>query len=278
MRALLLLCFLALPAAADYCLPPAKEIHYLVVDEWKLEKGTLVTPDDRWRVDLLWLADRINSGLICCGGYESGMRSYLAKLEGPQVAEMVRVEDHFFVASLRPLKQVAAKTTGGEKELRKRSAAARIAMDLRLEVKLVSPTKVKRGEPIRVEVTLRNVSKKNTRKIVKPGDGSESGWREPHIFFSAQHGDTKIDANGIGRCGVFDDNWHKDTMELKPGASITIHEWLAPAPALFRFEKDGAYKLFVHYRYMGGKDAAGPMGDIPAFEVVSQPVEIEVAG
>ncbi|MHC4819733.1 MAG: hypothetical protein ACYTF8_16935, partial [Planctomycetota bacterium] len=85
---------------------------------------------------------------------------------------------------------------------------------------------------------------------------------EPHIFFSAQHGDTKIGANGIGRCGVFDDNWHKDTMELKPGASITIHEWLAPAHALFRFEKDGA----------------GPMGDIPAFEVVSQPVEIEVAG
>ena len=278
MRLLITLFLFALPAAADYSMPPAKDTQYLVVDSWKLKGDTLVTPDDRWRVDLFWLADRIASDLICCGDHVTAMRKYLAGLKGPLVAEMVRVDDEYFVASLRPLGPIAKKTKGGEKELRKRSAVARILMDLRLEVKLVTKTKVKRGEAIRFKVTLRNVSKKHMRKIVKPGDGSESGWREPHIFFSAQFGGVKITPNGIGRCGLFDEDWRKDVVDLKPGESIKINDWLAPAHALFRFEKDGKYKLSVHYRYTGGNDDPGRMGKIPAFEVVAEPVEIDVAG
>ena len=36
----------------------------------------------------------------------------------------------------------------------------------------------------------------------------------------------KITPNGIGRCGLFDEDWRKDVVDLKPGESIKINDWL----------------------------------------------------
>jgi len=75
-------------------------------------------------------------------------------------------------------------------------------------------------------------------------------------------------------------------VELWPGKSIELKEWLAPPEMALELQQPGKVRLHVHYRYRGGitgKDPktgktfdTGKMRGMPAFELVSKPVEFEV--
>ena len=80
---------------------------------------------------------------------------------------------------------------------------AQIDRELAIEVRL--PKVVEVGESVQPEINLINRSERSYL-VVKPGDGSGVGWREPHVYYSAE-----IDVGGgrwqpipkkwIGRCG-----------------------------------------------------------------------------
>ena len=93
----------------------------------------------------------------------------------------------------------------------------RIERDLALEVQLQSAKTIGPGEYIGLDISLVNKSKETTYPIVKPGDGSEVGWREPNVYFSAetQKADGKwenVSYGGtyIGRDGAETDAYHHE--------------------------------------------------------------------
>ncbi len=166
-----------------------------------------------------------------------------------------------------------------------------IERDLKVEASLSSPASVQPGEPVRVTSRIVNRSKTASYKLVKPGDGSESGWREPHVFFTATTVDprgvrTPVPALDILRCGLHDPNWHDEVVTLAPGAVLELTDWMPAANLALDFQQQGSVELRLHYKYARGNvskgaivDApagTGPMGDTPAFELVSKPVRFNV--
>lgn len=124
--------------------------------------------------------------------------------------------------------------------------------------------------------------------MVKPGDGSEVGWREPWVWFEAERreGDgtwKTVAPPMLGRCGLYDPNWEKDALELAPGAALAIKDWVPDVGVAFQM-KPGTYRVVVHYAFRGGATkghlpAPGPrrvMVDVAPFEVVSKPVEVTI--
>jgi len=168
--------------------------------------------------------------------------------------------------------------------------AQTIEKDLHLRVKLLSSRVVRPQEPVNLRIELVNRSR-TRHHVVKPGDGSEMGWREPHVYYTAEVREadgswTELPRRRMARCGLFDPDWRKDVVELKPGGSIPIKDWLPPPERAVELQRPGQVRLFVHYRYSQGRAAkggppkvtpsTGRMGDTPGFHLISSPVTIRV--
>ena len=121
--------------------------------------------------------------------------------------------------------------------------------------------------------------------VVRPGDGSESGWREPSMYFSAEkktaQGWKNVERRPIGRCGLYNSNWQDDVVVLKPGEEIDVGVWM-PTPYSYFNLSEGTYRFRLHYNYTRGeaeKKSPGSAGEIPpslvdtpAFSLVSEPL------
>jgi hypothetical protein len=165
-----------------------------------------------------------------------------------------------------------------------------IQRDLALEVTRKSADTIGPGEAVALEINLVNNSKERGYFVVEPGDGSEMGWREPHVYFTAmvKHKDEWVDvpAGNLARCGLFDAAWQNDVVKLDPGKKVKIEKWIIGPERALDLQKPGLVRLLVHYKYGGGKvgkgERSGVSGDlgemtgIPAFEIVSKPVEFTV--
>lgn len=169
-----------------------------------------------------------------------------------------------------------------------------IERDLVLEATLASARTIQPGEPVRVSARIVNRSKTTTYKLVRPGDGSESGWRDPHVYFTADTSDargvrTPVAEAGLGRCGLYDANWHDEVITLAPGKVLDLTNWMPMAHHQLRFEDEGTVSMRLHYRYTRGalgkgrktldpkaEGGTGPMGTTPAFELVSAAVRFHV--
>jgi hypothetical protein len=163
-----------------------------------------------------------------------------------------------------------------------------ITRDLKLVAELKPGTTVEAGTKVWISLALANTSKVFTYPVVKPGDGSEVGWREPYVYFTAE----RLAADGqwvpaererYSRCGVCDGDWPKDVVDLKPGERLSLDSPDGAIPPEFQFP--GRVRVFGHYAYRasGGKrgeprpeDQRGRMKGVPLFEVQSEPVEFEV--
>lgn len=166
---------------------------------------------------------------------------------------------------------------------------AQIERDLQLRVTLERPGYVLwANEELHAAVTLVNTSKTATHVVVKSNDGSEVGWREPHVYWEAtiDRGDGKpvpVWPKRQDRCGLFPFDWPKDAAALKPGGQMAL-EWERLPPD---FQQPGRVKLRARYSYAAGRSGAGRverwpderlglMAGVPAFELVSAPVEFDV--
>ena len=133
-----------------------------------------------------------------------------------------------------------------------------------------------------------NTSKAITYLVVKPGDGSECGWRDPYVHLTAEQLSVEgkwvpIAQRGIGRCGLFDLDWPKDVIDLKPGDKLPLNSW-GPVANL-NLQYPGKIRVFAHYEYRatGGKDGRsrsvaerGRMAESPLFAIASEPIEFNV--
>ena len=83
------------------------------------------------------------------------------------------------------------------------------ARDLHLVLSPVKFPWIESGENPWFEMSLVNGSRRYAYPVVEPGDGSEVGWRQPHIYFTAtltapDGATTAVPAARYGRCGLFD--------------------------------------------------------------------------
>ena len=165
---------------------------------------------------------------------------------------------------------------------------------LELDLALTTKGPVQPGEKIEYALSLVNRSKSATRSVVRPNEGSEAGWREPHVYWTA----TLAGADGVERpvaaapyerVGMFLAQWWKDVAKLAPGESLAVTNMI-PLQQAFDLEGDGKLRVVAHYAWDAGKnsrsdplegtspppaDMGGMKGTAP-FEIVSKPAEIEV--
>lgn len=166
-----------------------------------------------------------------------------------------------------------------------------IERDLALVAKIRAASPFDTTEPIQVDVWIENRSETDTYPLVKPGDGSEVGWREPFVFYTAEakSGNGKwrtIKQASLLRCGNYDSDWQKDVVQLAPGQKLTIGGGIPTPNAMLEFHDGEQIRLQVHYAYRqgrgirtsgeGSKVDTRQMGDTPAFELVSAPVEFAI--
>lgn len=116
---------------------------------------------------------------------------------------------------------------------------------------------------------LTNQSKTDKYKIVLPGDGSESAWREPYVYFTAdfkaENGKWKqLKKNGSLRCGLFDAEWQKDTIKISPAQKIQIYKMASEnIIKFFDTPSNGIIRLTAHYDYKQGRNPKEHANEIP---------------
>lgn len=166
-----------------------------------------------------------------------------------------------------------------------------IQKDLSIRIARTGPPVVEVGGGIALDVELVNQGWAK-RAIVKPGDGSEVGWREPYVFYTAEREAApgvweSVPKASYGRCGNYDEDWGKDVVDLQPGASISLSKhWLMPPNLALDLVEPGRVRIKAHYRYGAGSgsgfryraDVSVPeeLRGMPPFEIVSDPVEIRI--
>lgn len=162
-----------------------------------------------------------------------------------------------------------------------------IESDLKLVVIPPKERVIEAGTQPYLAFKLVNTSKTRTHKVVKPGDGSTHGWRDPFVHVTGEHRTVEgkwlaLDGHLQGRCGLFDSDWPKDVIELKPGAELVM-DW--PGHRHYDLQHPGTIRLIGHYEYRatGGKkgdarpDAErGAMAGVPLFALHTEPVEFTV--
>jgi len=252
MRTLLICLLVAAAAHARYRRPKAAESSLVVSHEWKFEDLALRLGGKTYVIDLFWLADRVASNSICAGDYRAVTRKYMRELD-PEKALIVELATkkkggERFVAGLWPLTR------------------ERLEADLRLEARQVDG---------RIAVRLVNRGKV-PHTVVRPGDGSESGWREPEIYFEQRVEKKRwVRGRAVGRCGMFANDWTRDTVVLAPGGALEIGAGFMPLKLTF---DAGAKTLRARYAYRGERPKGigpGAMKKTPPFELVSNPVRIK---
>ena len=167
-----------------------------------------------------------------------------------------------------------------------RATKQQLETDLHLLVELNDHKTIQAGTQPWVCATLVNTSKTVTHRVVRPGDGSEVGWREPYVYWTAtvDCGDGKpvpLPETDYARCGLFSWDWQKDAIRLEPGAKLPLNSF-----QLLTFQRAGRVHLCAHYAYREGKGPQsrspiepgkrGLMVGVPSFEIISAPVVFDV--
>lgn len=179
-----------------------------------------------------------------------------------------------------------------------KAARDAIESDLKLRAVLTTEDHILPGQPIGLSLRLENTSTSKVHRVIKPGDGSTVGWREPHVYFSVQYqyfsfqyGEMKeewvnLSQKPVMRCGLFDPNWAKDFTDIPAGGGLDLNAWLSSVHDRFEFRLPRTYRIYVHYDFGGihqpGERRTRPdpippeVRDIPPFHLVSKPVQVTV--
>lgn len=162
------------------------------------------------------------------------------------------------------------------------------ALKLVLQSRMRSGQALESGQYPNFRLAIFNSSRQTSIPVVLPGDGSEVGWREPYIYFTAtiRNADgfeTDVLPERYGRCKLFDWRWPQSAVLLPPREGHYLEVWRP----LLEFQEAGRVRLIAHYNYSAGtgrgsrvsafgRDRLGMMKDVPQFELVSNPIEFEV--
>lgn len=142
------------------------------------------------------------------------------------------------------------------------------------------------GQQIEVEAAIRNVSP-DPQQVVLPGDGSDMGWREPHVLYIGEIdvGDGKPTPlpwadGGLGRCGNSDTEWRDEVVTIPPGGVQPLGHWIGAPSDELSMQRPGLVSLTLKYSYTAGGGAAsfdpGAMGTTPAFVLLSNKLKFRL--
>jgi hypothetical protein len=178
---------------------------------------------------------------------------------------------------------------GAEPPHGQRAAKRSEPLPLRIELTRTSPELIAPGGDVTVTMHLVNTSSTRTLWIVKPGDGSEMGWREPWVHYSGtvtRPDGKRVDVlpGSMARCGLYDSNWPADIVALLPGQRLDLHPWIPEPSRGLALDGVGTASVNVHYVFRAGLQdrfagvALGPhsLMDTPPFEVVSNPITVTI--
>lgn len=160
---------------------------------------------------------------------------------------------------------------------------------LRLEASTETTT-VEANTNVPIAVRLVNGSRTATHAVVRSADGSQWGWREPHVYWTA----TRIAPDGSESplerlakpwCGLYAYDWTRDVTRLGPGESMVV-EWMNEVYCDFDLSEPGVVRFVAHYAWLGGLPGGwgvgtpypdiGLMEGMPPYELASNPVEIRI--
>ena len=128
-----------------------------------------------------------------------------------------------------------------------------VERDLSLTLRRLATEAFEIGHDPRLEVVLSNRSKTRSYPVVVSGDGSEAGFREPHVFYTVERRSSssspweRATEQRVARCGNYDEDWTKDVVSLAPGKEIVLPWFGFPS----NWELDGAShaRIVAHYAY-----------------------------
>jgi hypothetical protein len=177
----------------------------------------------------------------------------------------------------------------------KKSSAERARIEADLEIALASKgaTRIRPGDLLEVEARMRNRSADTTHKVIEPGSGSSFGIVEPHVTWSATYvpheGETETIRQPAfeGMCGMGDYRWHRLVRDLAPGETLDVGQRAGSPTGSLDMKRPGRYLVRLHYawRRRGTTEKLpqadpvgdlGPMEGVPAFEIVSAPLRLDV--
>lgn len=160
---------------------------------------------------------------------------------------------------------------------------AQVEKDLVLTLRRTQAEPFERERDPRFEVVLANRSADRTYPIVMSSDGSESGWREPHVWYTldkrvAGGPWTAAPPEPLARCGNYDSDWTKDVTALAPGKEVTL-PWF---DFFEQWDLEGAtaVRVVAHYAYGDhAKDlrkVPPALHAMPAYALASNAIELPV--
>lgn len=133
-------------------------------------------------------------------------------------------------------------------------ARAAIERDLVLTLRRASSDPFEVGRDPAFEVVLSNKSTTKSYPIVLSSDGSEAGWREPHVFFTVEKRASASEPfrlapeQKLARCGMYDQDWTKDVQELAPGKEVVL-PWFHFHDFQFDLEDAAQVRVTANYAY-----------------------------
>lgn len=163
-------------------------------------------------------------------------------------------------------------------------ARAELERDLTLTLRRTVTDAFEIDRNPRFEVVLKNTSKTKTHDVVLPSDGSESNWREPHVFYTVERRDSATSAwvaapaQRMIRCGNYDQDWTKDVVALAPGKEVVL-PWF---DFFQQWDLEGAsdVRVVAHYAY---GDHAKDLRKVPpvlhatpAYTIASNAMEMKI--
>lgn len=169
------------------------------------------------------------------------------------------------------------------------SLAASPYEGLRVELTRTSRESIPPGGEVTVKARLVNRGV-TAVEVIRPGDGSEVGWREPWVRFSGQRTTPEgvneaVPSALMARCGLYDPNWAKDVVRLVPGAAIELDTWIPTPSRALLLDRVGRVEIRMHYAF-GRAPGKGHMGTpeetraalagVDPFEVTSNPITVVI--
>jgi hypothetical protein len=157
-----------------------------------------------------------------------------------------------------------------------------VEKDLALEIHRPTTAPYEEDRNPHLGVTLVNRSRV-AYPIVLSNDGSEVGWREPHVWFSLERRTasgpwTVVPPPQLLRCGLYARDWTQDVVSLPPGDRTELPWfWFDPSAAL---GDTTSIRVTAHYAYGAharDKSKVPPvLHSMPEYELVSPPLEMAV--
>lgn len=129
--------------------------------------------------------------------------------------------------------------------------------------------------------------------MVRPNDGSDVGWREPFVYYTAEMEVAPgvwrpvPRRDDISRCGNYATDWYSDVAAIAAGESMELDHLVEPSRML-EFSRSGRVRLYAAYEYDGGKKRSSrgssrtpapfpkELESVGPFAIVSAPLELSV--